>query len=38
MTEPATAPSGVIDGAVHVYPVRVYYDDTDAAGIVYYAN
>ncbi len=38
MTEPASAPSGVIDGAVHVYPVRVYYDDTDAAGIVYYAN
>lgn len=22
----------------HVYPVRVYYEDTDAAGIVYYAN
>ena len=38
MTESATAPSGIIDGAVHVYPVRVYYDDTDAAGIVYYAN
>ncbi len=30
------------DGApamgVHVFPVRVYYEDTDAAGIVYYAN
>ena len=38
MTELATVPSGVIDGAVHVYPVRVYYDDTDAAGIVYDAN
>lgn len=24
--------------ADHVYPVRVYYEDTDAAGIVYYAN
>jgi acyl-CoA thioester hydrolase len=24
--------------AVHAYPVRVYYEDTDAAGIVYYAN
>jgi len=23
---------------VHVFPVRVYYEDTDAAGIVYYAN
>src|SRR6202041_3544965 len=27
-------------GAVsaHHFPVRVYYEDTDAAGIVYYAN
>lgn len=25
-------------GSVHVFPVRVYYEDTDAAGIVYYAN
>ncbi len=24
--------------AEHVYGVRVYYEDTDAAGIVYYAN
>ena len=23
---------------VHVFPVRVYYEDTDAAGVVYYAN
>ena len=23
---------------VHRWPVRVYYEDTDAAGIVYYAN
>jgi acyl-CoA thioester hydrolase len=23
---------------VHTYPVRVFYEDTDAAGIVYYAN
>lgn len=22
----------------HVYPMRIYYDDTDAGGIVYYAN
>lgn len=22
----------------HIYPLRVYYEDTDAAGIVYYAN
>jgi acyl-CoA thioester hydrolase len=38
MAEHDSAPRGVIDGGVHVYPVRVYYDDTDAAGIVYYAN
>jgi len=24
--------------AVHKWPIRVYYEDTDAAGIVYYAN
>lgn len=23
---------------MHVFPVRVYYEDTDLAGIVYYAN
>lgn len=23
---------------VHTFPVRVYYEDTDLAGIVYYAN
>ena len=22
----------------HVHPVRIYYEDTDAGGIVYYAN
>ena len=30
--------SGWFEGVRHVYPVRVYYEDTDAAGIVYYAN
>jgi acyl-CoA thioester hydrolase len=25
-------------GPVHVLPLRVYYEDTDAAGMVYYAN
>nr|WP_209843467.1 tol-pal system-associated acyl-CoA thioesterase [Rubellimicrobium aerolatum] len=25
-------------GAVHLLPVRVYYEDTDLAGVVYYAN
>jgi acyl-CoA thioester hydrolase len=30
--------SGTIVGGRHVLPLRVYYEDTDAAGIVYYAN
>ncbi len=30
--------SGVLAGGVHEMPVRVYFEDTDAAGIVYYAN
>lgn len=40
-TERGSAPSslsGHRNGAVHVYPLRVFYEDTDAAGIVYYAN
>ena len=28
---------GVIDGGVHRIRIRVYYEDTDAAGIVYHA-
>lgn len=24
--------------AAHIWPLRVYYEDTDAAGVVYYAN
>jgi acyl-CoA thioester hydrolase len=30
--------TGSFDGADHLYRVRVYYEDTDAAGVVYYAN
>ena len=30
--------SGRIVGGEHHYPVRVYYEDTDAAGRVYHAN
>ncbi|NRA99570.1 MAG: tol-pal system-associated acyl-CoA thioesterase [Rhodobacteraceae bacterium] len=26
------------DAHTHIWPVRVYYEDTDLAGIVYYAN
>ena len=27
-----------VEGGQHVWQVRVYYEDTDAGGIVYYAN
>ncbi len=29
--------SGRLDGSRHRFPVRVYYEDTDAGGIVYHA-
>src|SRR5580704_15677007 len=29
---------GVVAGGAYFFPVRVYYEDTDAAGLVYYAN
>lgn len=34
MTEAASA---IADG-VHTFPVRVYFEDTDAGGVVFYAN
>ena len=34
----AAPTSGRLDDGTHVLPLRVYYEDTDAAGIVYYAN
>ncbi len=30
--------SGVIKNGQHVLPLRVYYEDTDAGGVVYHAN
>ena len=30
--------SGRLEGGVHLYPVHIYYEDTDAGGVVYYAN
>ncbi len=30
--------SGRIEGGHHILPLRIYYEDTDAQGIVYYAN
>ncbi len=31
-------PQGTIRERTHLYPVRVYYEDTDAGGIVYHAG
>ncbi len=33
-----SALSGRVEGGIHHLPIRVYYEDTDTAGIVYYAN
>lgn len=30
--------AGYFEGKTHVLPIRVYYEDTDASGIVYHAN
>jgi acyl-CoA thioester hydrolase len=35
---PLSPQSGVIDGDVHRYALRVFYEDTDAGGVVYHAN
>ncbi len=37
-SDPLHPCSGRFQGREHAYPVRVFYEDTDAAGIVYYAN
>ncbi len=29
---------GHFDGRIHHYPLRVFYEDTDFTGVVYYAN
>ena len=38
MTNEATPPSGWFRQGTHVFPVRVYFEDTDAGGIVYHAD
>src|SRR3954454_3255970 len=39
MAEDAVRPAeGVMRGGTHLFPLRVYFEDTDVAGIVYYAN
>ena len=31
-------PAGKFSGSAHLFPVRVYYEDTDLTGMVYHAN
>ena len=38
MSYDADMPKGNIIGSKFVFPVRIYYEDTDAGGVVYYAN
>lgn len=38
MTYDVLPATGKFYGSVLAFPVRVYYEDTDAGGIVYYAN
>ena len=33
-----SALTGRVESGTHHWPIRVYYEDTDVAGIVYYAN
>jgi acyl-CoA thioester hydrolase len=38
MSAAQAAPAGYLEGGEFVLPLRIYYEDTDAGGIVYYAN
>ncbi len=38
MTSFPAPPSGRIDGGVHRFAVRAYFEDTDLSGVVYHAN
>lgn len=38
MTERGAPGHGWMEGATHVLPMRVYYEDTDFSGVVYHAN
>ena len=37
-TTPPAPPSGTFQGPLHLFPLRVYYEDTDVSGVVYHAN
>lgn len=38
MTAIPAPPSGSIDGKLHRFAVRAYFEDTDLSGVVYHAN
>jgi acyl-CoA thioester hydrolase len=38
MTSYPAYPAGLIDGHVHRFAVRAYFEDTDLSGVVYHAN
>ena len=38
IVKPITPAKGEMEDGEFLFPVRVYYEDTDAGGIVYYAN
>ena len=38
MTSHPPYPSGLIQGTVHHFAVRAYFEDTDLSGVVYHAN
>ncbi len=38
MTSYPALPSGLIDGKLHRFAVRAYFEDTDLSGVVYHAN
>jgi len=38
MAGPEKPYEGAFDGGVHRFAIRVYFEDTDAGGVVYYAN
>lgn len=38
MTSRLSPPAGILDGPLHRFAVRVYFEDTDLSGVVYHAN
>ncbi len=38
MIHPPSPATGIFAGSRHLFPVRVYYEDTDLSGLVYHAN